>query len=233
MPFCPEGTLKKYISSSNELFFTKKNLILKNRRTVGALDKNIYRKMKNKKILQLKRGLYVDAKAYLEETEKTKLIELISAKLCSPSYISLEYALNKYHLLFYAGIITAITTKTNRHFKNFAGNFKYFNLKKSLFCGFEEFMFNGQKYKMATKAKALFDYLYLKSDLHYRNLKKLKRQLFEKSGICWNNFSQEDFRKFDKYVWQSNSAKMMRVWEIINNYFQGKKFDSWAKELLS
>lgn len=86
---------------------------------------------------------------------------------------------------------------------------------------------------MATKAKALFDYLYLNKNLHCRNKKRLNDELFKQSRIQWQNFSEEDFEEFGHYVWKSNSAKMIDIWEIINKHFESKKFDVWAKELLA
>lgn len=206
---------------------------MKNGRSSSALNKRIHRAIKNKKLVKIKRGFYLSTEAYLQEQDKIKSQELIASQLYTPSYLSLGYMLQKYQLLFGDGQITSVTTKISRHFANFVGDFKYFNIKKSLYFGFEEIDFQGRKYYVATKSKALFDYFYLKSNLNYRNSKKLKRLILEESGIQWNNFSENDFKLFDKYVWQSNSKKMMRIWEIINNYFESKKFDGWAKELLS
>lgn len=105
-------------------------------------------------------------------------------------------------------------------------------MKPSIYCGYEEVKFRQYTYRIATKAKALFDYLYLQSELDCRNEKHLQRQLFEESDIQWQNFSEEDFAQFDRYVWGSNSFKMMKVRRIIERHFDGKKFDRWAKELL-
>lgn len=137
--------------------------------------------------------------------------------------------------------ITCVTTKTTRSFKNPLGNFRYSNIKPLLFCGFKKISFNSftsfnssnnYEYHIATKAKALFDYLYLKPNLK-KSQKHLRQQLFETSGIIWKNFSKKDFEEFDKYVWKSNSKKMMDIWRIIDKSFASKDFDRQIKELLA
>lgn len=187
-------------------------------------------------ILHLKNGLYITASSYLNEPDKTKLTEYMASRLYAPSYISLQYVLEKHHLLFRTEndppVVTSITSKTTRAFTNFAGNFSYSHVKPSIYFGFEEATFYNQIYRVATKAKALFDYFYLSADLDCRNEKRLKHQLFEESPLQWSNFSEEDFVKFDRYVWDSNSFKMMTVRRVIGRYFEGKKFDKWAKALL-
>ncbi len=212
--------------------FTKNDLRANFNKSTYALDAQIKRALKNHKLLQLKKGLYVSSATFFNEKDKTKLNELLASQIHYPSYISLEYALHHHDLLSQtSNIVTSVTPKQTKFFKNHIGNFKYTNLKKSFYFGFEEQIFRGHSYQIATKAKALFDYLYLKSGLPWRNLKKLKYQLLEKSGILWENFSKTDFQLFDQYVWKSNSKKMMRIRHVISGYFAGKDFDEWKKEL--
>lgn len=170
--------------------------------------------------------------SYLYEPDKIKLTEYLASKIYQPSYISLEYILKKHNLITNSfGTITSITRKTTRSFNNFSGIYHYANIKASLYVGFKKRTFHGDSYNMATKAKAMFDYLYLNPNLHRRNTKKLRRQLMEESGIQWQNFSEEDFKEFDRYVWESNSHKMMAVLRVVNEYFENKKFEAWRKEL--
>ncbi len=173
---------------------------------------------------------------YIYEPNKIHLAEYIASQMYQPSYISLEYVLKKYNLLAKnspPSFITSITSKSTHAFKNFAGNYRYSNIKPSLFTCFEKHSFHGHIYHIATKGKALFDYLYLDSNLARRNDKHLRHQLFEESGIQWNHFYEEDFKEFDNYVWKINSAKMEKIWHTINEHFEKKKFNAWAKELLN
>lgn len=214
---------------------TKQELISDFSGTPNTLNGRIKRALRQEKLLQLKNGLYVKSTTYLHEPDKVKLTEFIASQMYQPSYISLEYALETYGLLASRPhkIITCITVKPTHTFKNFLGTYHYSNIKPSLFTGFKEQTFHGHAYRVVTKAKALFDYLYLDSGLDRRNKKHLQHQLFKESGLQWNNFSEKDFKEFDAFVWKSNSAKMMTIWHILNDYFEKKKFDVWAKELLA
>src|SRR3989338_7979228 len=219
--------------------FTKADLMHAWKVSSNTANARIKQAYKSRELLKLKNGLYMTTAYYLNEKNKSKLAELSSSKLYSPSYLSLEFVLKKYNLLSkdtsMSGdtSITCISTKPNRSFSNFIGSFNYSRIKKSFHFGLEEISFNGYTYHAATKAKALFDYLYLKPDLNYRNFKKLKKQFFSELKIQWANFSEEDLQQFDQYVWKSNSAKMMTILRAIEDYFSDKKFDRWAKELLN
>lgn len=215
--------------------FTKKDLLSRFDIRLKALEARISRSLKNKTFFKLKNGLYILTDAYLREPNKVQLAEYITTQIYEPSYLSLEYILESHHVLSLrsARSLTSITTKSNRTFTNFAGSFVYSNIKPSCFFGFEDMKFHECTYRVATKAKALFDYFYLNSDLDYRNQKRLQHQLFKDLSIQWQNFSEEDFQQFDAYVWKSNSFKMMKVRRIIEKYFDKKKFNAWAKDLFS
>lgn len=221
--------------------FTKHELFLRfceasPSRSMATFNSLIQRALKRRELLQLKKGLYITMAVYLQELDKRKLSEYIASQLYEPSYISLEYVLEKHHLLFRdeaAGSITSITTKTGRTFTNFSGSYVYSNVKSSIYFGFEEVDFHGQKYHIATKAKALFDYFYMDSTLDYRNEKHLRHQLFEELHIQWANFSEKDFQKFNSYVWGLHSFKMMAIRRVMERYFEGKKLNGFAKVLLA
>lgn len=240
-----------------DIFVTKRGLMTQFRLSSEAAQGRIKRAVRAGSLLPLKKGLYLNANAYAYvyayESERAGLAELIASKLNSDSYISLEYILRKYGVLpsqtsessqisqpsqlpqsipSQSLSITSVTTRQTPDFSNFAGNFVYKNIKSACYFGFEEVKFRDQVYRVATKAKALFDYLYLKSEFGSRNEKYLYRQLFHESQIQWKNFSEEDFKKFEQYVWISNSFKMMRLRRAIETYFENKKFDAWRKELL-
>ncbi len=84
-------------------------------------------------------------------------------RIYSPSYISLESAFSYYGWIP-EGVftITSITTQKTAFFSSELGAFKYTNLKKSLFFGFE---FPGN-FSIAEPEKALLDFIYLHSELN-------------------------------------------------------------------
>ena len=206
-------------------------------RTHRALDGQIHRALKSNIFMKLKNGLYMATSNYLQEQNKVQLLECTGHHIYQPSYLSLEYVLEKHHLLEStmpktSTALTSITTKTNRTFTNFAGTFVYRNIKSNLYFGYEESTFRDKTYHVATKAKALFDYLYLKPKFGTRREKHLHIELFKKSSIQWGNFFEKDLEQFESYVWKSNSSKMMRILRAIEKYFENKKFEVWKKELL-
>lgn len=227
-----------HVQNTIQICFNRENFRKHSAITSVASDSRIKRGIRQNTILLLKKGLYLLSDTYLQEPDKTQLTEYIASKIYSPSYISLEYILEKHGLLLPSQNrpITCITTKTTRAFTNLIGIFTYSNIKSKIFFGFEEQTYQGQTYHVATKAKALFDYLYLKSDIPRRNEKHLKHWLTQESGIQWANFSQENYKEFDRYVWRSNSFKMMKILRILDEHVNKKKidadFDAWAKKLL-
>lgn len=191
--------------------FTKQNLKLCFKGSDFSFNEKIKRALKNERILELKRGLYTTNLYYLKENDKSGFKEFVASKLRFPSYLSLEYVLTKYNLLTEATYpLTSITLKTTRTYQNFLGSYQYSNIKKDLYFGFEECSFGSNKYFIADKSKALFDFFYLK-----KNLGNLKKEILENLRINWDNFSKSDFNLFKNYVLRSNSKKMENILKIL------------------
>jgi predicted transcriptional regulator of viral defense system len=110
-------------------------------------------------LISLKRGLYIFGKNF-RKNSPSKL--LIANYLISPSYLSLEYALEFYGLIpEKVTVLTSITTKKTNLFKNDLGIFEYHSLAKNLFFGFRREKDKGQEVFVAFAEKALLDYFYL------------------------------------------------------------------------
>ena len=150
---------------------------------------------KQKKIFKIRNGLYILSSDYSKENISP---EIISAKLYSPSYISLDYALSYYGIIPDTVFeITAVTTKTTRYFQTRYGVFSYRKIKKSCFFGFEIFKSGHFNYYFASATKAMLDFLYLNSkkldisfqtwkDLRFQNLDKINFKLLKKLAINFN-----------------------------------------------
>lgn len=221
--------------------FTRREAALALGKSSSAVDSWIKRALERGEIILLKKGLYLMTQRYLRESDKKILLEFLASRMYAPSYISLEYAMIEHGLLLPSGAhvyepVTSITKKTGGYFANFLGKFSYKNIKDELFYGFEQRNFGNEIYRMATKSKALFDFLYLRRDLSRRNKKRLKKQLFEELGIQWTHFSEKDFEEFDQFVWKSNSKKMITIWEILKERFDrermNKEFAAFRSGLL-
>jgi len=113
---------------------------------------------KKKLIVKIKRGLYCFSPDRVDGLE-------LANKLYSPSYISLETALN-YHGLIpdIPQSITSINLTTTKKIVNRFGVFYYTKINARLFFGFTKVKSSQSPsfINIASKEKALLDYLYLR-----------------------------------------------------------------------
>jgi len=129
----------------------------------------LHRHEKAGKFLRLKRGIYTTG-SYIEKMKNRGQIEIfmdfLANFLYKPSYLSLETVLYRHNILTDVPFhLTSVTKNKTIIFGNKLGNFFYYKIKPSLFCGFElreELEFSIAR---ATKAKALFDFLYLRKNI--------------------------------------------------------------------
>lgn len=184
---------------------------------IGKEGRNLDKKLEQlKKIGYLKtfkKNLYISDSFY-QQTDKGRYMEYMANTLRSPSYISLEYILAKESLIP-EGVfsLTSITVKSSRIFRNFLGTFIFQNIKEGLFTGYREEIWEGKIIRRATKAKALFDFLYLKK------ASNIDTEITTDLRINWGNFSDADFSEFKGYVTLSKSKKMTRIARVIEKSY--------------
>jgi predicted transcriptional regulator of viral defense system len=114
---------------------------------------------KQGKLLQLKRGYYL----LPEKHRSQKIFEpYIAAILKSPSYISLEKALEMHHLIPEAVYtFTSVTTKDRpEEFVNAVGRFRYVSIKPDYFWGYRPISQGPYTGYLAEPEKALIDLFY-------------------------------------------------------------------------
>ncbi len=177
------------------------------------LDKKIQRLLDKGYLVNLKKGWYV-AQPYIDNLENlTAYREYLANHLRKPSYLSLEYMLAKYNLIPETiHSLTSITKKSTREYENKLGSFSYKNIKENLFCGYEKRESGQLQIYEATKAKALFDYLYLKSNLG----ENLTYELGQGLRINWGEFSKNDQKEFGEYAAKTDMEKMKKALTVIN-----------------
>lgn len=202
-----EKILKQFEKS---LYFTKANLRLFQDNSDFSFNKNIQNWLKKSLIKKLKNGLYVTEKYIFKEKDLTLYQEFIANKLVYPSYLSGEYVLQKYNILTEAIYsLTSVTTKTTRGFENFLSVFRYYNIKKELFLGFKEINFETFQILIASKAKALFDFVYLKKDIFQEfSLKEI-----EEMRLNLDEISKKDLQELEKYINLSKNKKMFNFYK--------------------
>lgn len=177
-----------------------------------SLSVDINRWIKEGVLIQLKKGLYTTSNYFERVNNKSLYLEFIANKLRTPSYLSLEYVLQKYSILSEAVYsITSITTKAGRSYNNTLGLFLYRNIKESLFTGFNIIDYNDFGIAQATKAKALFDWLYLKL---FRT-QNVNLETLESLRLNIDGFKSKDFKEFKIYCEMSEVKKYRLLWQII------------------
>ena len=169
------------------------------------------RHVKRGTMLRLRKNLYV-TRNYLDQAERRGIlsdyVEFAANKLYSPSYLSLDYVLHEHNLLTeIPRNITSVGLRKTGHFSNDLGNFIYHKIKEELFCGFKVLTKGDFSILKATKAKALFDFLY------YRKRLVVDRKAAEALRINLDEFTKTDFKELTGYVAKEGSSRMK---EIIN-----------------
>ncbi len=208
-----EPKIKKIIALAEKLpYFSYDNLagIETNRAYLKIL---FSRYKKAGKLIRLKKGVYA-TKGYIDKVEKSGRLayysEFITGILYKPSYLSLDYVLYEHNFLTeIPGNFTLVAKNKTARFSNLFGNFFYHKIKNSLFTGFEIIKKGDFVIYKATKAKALFDFLYLRKN-HI-----IGKESFKELRLNLDNLSAKDKKEIGKYAKIEGSKKMA---EILN-YF--------------
>lgn len=167
---------------------------------------------KKGKIKILKKGLYFLSDYSLEEPF------LLANLLSSPSYISLESALNYYSIIPDIPFsVTSVTVKKTAKFViKGVGRYTFRHLKSDLFFGYKTIYLKNYCYNIAFPEKALVDFLYLKSrEPQFENFEGfIKEQRF----FLEKDFSWRKFKEYCKLVSPKNKkfAKLKEV--LIKKY---------------
>jgi hypothetical protein len=207
---------QKIKEKTKKLLIVNKEILRTFEPQKNTLDYNIKFWLKTKKLISLKNGLYIFTENYQKEPDKDFLLEYISNYLLKPSYLSFEYILAKYQLLTEAVYgITAATNKTTKEYNNRLGAFRYYSLKPELFTGYKTIYKNNKPIYEASKAKALFDYLYI---YFFRN-KSINEKTVKELRINWELITKKDFKEILKYAKISKNKRIIRVFELIKKIY--------------
>lgn len=160
----------------------------------------------NSKLIRLKKGLYV-SKLYIETLEKRNNLafydEFLSGIIYKPSYLSFEYILYQHNLLTeIPSNFTCATLNKTMAFQNSFGVFFYHSIKKELFTGYKTIFQNGWMINKASKAKALFDFLYIRKN------SIVNREALDELRLNLDELTKKDKLEIEKYGKMVQSKKL-------------------------
>lgn len=169
------------------------------------------RQVKQGAMLRLRKNFYV-AKSYLDGTEKrgvfSDYLEFLANRLYSPSYLSLDYVLHEHNMLTeIPRNITSVGLRKTDRFSNDLGHFIYHKIKEELYLGFNVIKKGDFSILKATKAKALFDFLY------YRKRLLMDKKAVEELRLNMDEFGGKDWKELEEYIEFEGSLRMK---EIVN-----------------
>lgn len=173
--------------------------------------------VKKKSLIRLKRGFYV-FRNFLEKRDNSLYYSrFLATKMIEPSYLSKESVLQDYQML--TDVVygySVVTTKKTNSITNEFGAFNYQSIKKDLFTGFSVKSYGAMKWSVASKAKALFDYIYFNqnkfSAITESELLELRLNL--------DVMQKRDWQEYEKYLSKA-PLKMTNIYKIIKTYVDG------------
>ena len=186
-------------------------------KNTNTLRNSISYWVKNKSLIRLKRGFYV-FRNFLEKRDNLLYYSrFLATKMIEPSYLSKEFVLQDYQML--TDVVygySVITSKKTNSITNEFGAFDYRSIKKDLFTGFSVKSYGVMEWYIASKAKALFDYIYFNqnkfSEITESELLGLRLNL--------DVMQKSDWREYEKYLSKS-PLKMTAIYKIMKNYVAG------------
>jgi hypothetical protein len=171
----------------------------------------LYRWVKAGHLIALKKGVYMHRRFFERHRQEAAFSPLVSAILLPQSYLSLEFVLQQHGLLTEITYpVTALTFKYTRTITNLAGTFIFRHIKPELYLGFQILEAYGVPYAQASKAKALFDYLYLRP--FPANISPHAFNLAEELRLNLDEFTSAEREEFAGYVAFSRMPKMQHIW---------------------
>lgn len=183
--------------------------------------------------LRIKKGLYLIINNLSSRSLNDSSIFLIAQGINKDSYVSLHSALN-YHQIFdqYSNSISLINLAISKKF-NFQNNeIKFIKIAKKYYFGFEVIRIDGKLVQVATKEKALLDYLYLEKDFYSASLvfEKIKNHKNEINFIKLENFALKygaTIRRKLGFLLDSVNENTDKLLSSLNNQ---KGFSRFTKE---
>jgi predicted transcriptional regulator of viral defense system len=199
-------------------YVTKQNLGVLLDVSPATLDYRARRMQQTGELIPIRAGFYVPAQSW--QAARTtpdggqQLLEYLSGAVRFPSYISLEYVLERAGLIPESPFaITCVTQKTPRVYTTPIGTFIYRQIgRHSLFVGYNTAAYRGLEIAIASPGKALFDTLYLRP---FRTARDMAGYLLETGRFNWDALIPKERRRFAALVRRTGIPKMKRILTLL------------------
>ncbi len=160
-------------------------------------------------IKRIRRGWYIDSSFKPHDYDYF----YIANKIYTPSYISLESALNHYGFIPEAVMqITSVTTRKTNLFSTEFGEYTYKTIKPEIYFGYKIFEFSTKSVIMATPEKTLLDYLYFHNEIV--DVKDFEELRFNKDTINEN----VNFKRLNRYIKNFKNKELAKRFNILKEY---------------
>ena len=181
-----------------------------------AVRNQLERWRKTGRVIRLKKGIFILAD---DDRKAEPSRAYIANQLYSPSYVSLEYALNYYGFIpERVSDVTSVTSRKTMTLNNAIGTFIYQHVKPRSYRGFEMVRVeNGLNFFIAEPEKAVVDFFYL-------NLERFKvddPNVFEGS-YRFQNMEKLSHTKTLYYAKLFENKKLIKVTRLFLDHFLNK-----------
>lgn len=199
-------------------YVTKQNLGVLLDVSPATLDYRVRRMQTTGDLIPIRAGLYVPTQSWqaagMTPDGKQRLLEYLSGIVRFPSYISLEYVLERAGLIPESPFaVTCVTQKTPRVYTTPVGTFVYRQIRRpELSTGYDTVKYRGFAVAIASPGKALFDALYLRP---FRSLPDARTYLLETGRFNWNALVPRDRRTFVTLIRSTRIPKMQRILTLL------------------
>ena len=184
------------------------------KKNVRTLNSFIRYWMKKKTLIRVKRGFFVWRDFLERDNNAFGYPRFLATKMVEPSYLSGEFILQDYQIL--TDVVfnySIITTKKTLSIKNDFGLFNYQSIKPELFFGFRKKTSGNMIWYEASKAKALFDFLYF----NRRKFTDFSRKEISDLRLKLEPFTAGDWREFESYL-KFSPEKMQNIYQSLKKY---------------
>jgi len=193
----------KFIDLKTKL---SKNDIIDIRNVITLFDsidrRRLYEWQKKGYILKLTNNFYIFSNAEIDDS----FLRMISNKIYSPSYVSLESALSYYGLIPEAVFqITSISSRKTHNIQTNISNFNYRSIHKRLFWGYSLNTKTSHNFFIADLEKTILDYLYLNP--HLDDIKSLEELRFNQE--IFNDLL--DVSRLKKYLQIFSHTRLLKT----------------------